>query len=454
MLGTLSIQSYRPGTFGDSDLRVLSAMANQAAVAIQKARLFDQERKRARQLETIEQVSLQVSAILELEELFAGVVNLVRDNFGYYHVALYTANATTETIEFQTSASAGEQVVAPEAEWGQGLIGWVAALGEPVLVNDVDNDTRYRCILALNKTRSELTVPLMLEQERVGVLDVQSDRLDAFGPDDLFILETLGRQIAIAIQKARLYEAERTQAWFSTVLLQVAEAASRLSDMDEVLTTIVRLVPILAGVDRCAILLFDPETDSFEPAQVYGLTPDLRDRFKRTVFSPGTMPALDLLRTDPNPLLLDGRRDEALIPKQLTEMYDIQEMLLLPLMAQGDLLGAMMADYAGSHRPFSGLVVDMLNGIANQAATVIHSARLVQGQREEAYISMALLESPSTVSRSSVLAETMEAITRVTPMLVGVEACAILLKDQDSEHYTALPQYGLAAKARPILLKV
>jgi sigma-B regulation protein RsbU (phosphoserine phosphatase) len=181
-------------------------MANATAVAMQKAQLYDQERKRVRQLETIGQISRQVSAYLELDELFRRAVRLIRENFGYYHVGIYTADQERQTVIFQTSASAGEQDVAFDVVWGEGLIGWVAAHRQALLVNDVETEPRYLCVEALDETRSELAVPLRLEEDVVGVLDVQSDQVNAFGPDDLFILETVGDQIAIAMQEARLFQ--------------------------------------------------------------------------------------------------------------------------------------------------------------------------------------------------------------------------------------------------------
>lgn len=448
VIGTMTVQSFRRYAYGESDLRVLSAMANQAAVAIQKARLYAQERRRARQLATVGEVSRQVSATLELGELFQRVVDLIRDNFGYYHVGIFTADRQRQVVTFQASASAGQLPVAVKVAWGEGLIGWVAAHGQAVVVNDVENDARYRCVEALDETRSELVVPLLLEGELVGLLDVQSDQINAFGPDDLFILETLGSQVAVAIHKARLYEAEQQQAWFATALLQVADTMSHVSDMDAVLTTIVRLTPLLAGVNRCALLLWDGEAEAFIPAQTHGLSRELRETFDHLLFPEGSFPALDLVRWEKSPRLVSAAGDGGLIPPDLVETFDIQEMLLLPLLAQGELLGVMMVDYAGTAHPFSPRLIDMLTGIANQAAMVIYSAQLVQAQQEETYVSMALLQVAEAVSRSTDLAETLAAIARITPMLVGVEVCAFFLRDQATAAFVPYQQYGLKGAAR------
>lgn len=447
-IGTLSIQSYRPQAYSRSDMQVLSAIANQAAVAMQKAQLYADQVRRARELETIGQVGRQATATLELDELFQRAVHLIRTNFRYYHVAVYMADPERQTISFQASSSASGQDVAVQAAWGQGLIGWVAEHCEPAIVNDVAADARYRPIDALEETQAEIAVPLLLDdpREMVGVLDVQSNLPNAFSPNDQFILETLGDQIAVAIQKARLFESGRQQAWFSTALLQVADASSRLSDMDEVLSTIVRLTPLLAGVDRCAILLWDAETETFLPTQTYGLDPDLAETFEHMIFRPGMLPALDLLRADKRPLLALAS-DQDLLPPDLAETFDIEEMLLLPLLAHGELLGTMMVDYAGMAYTFSERLIAMLTGIANQAAMIIHSARLVQAQQEEAYVSTVLLQVAEEVSRSINLDEILVTVVRITPLLVGVEACAILVQDPDSGNFRAAQQHGLKRSA-------
>jgi serine phosphatase RsbU (regulator of sigma subunit)/putative methionine-R-sulfoxide reductase with GAF domain len=448
VIGTLSVQSYQRAAYGTNDLRVLSAVANQAALAIQKARLFEREQKRARQLHTIGQVVGRVSATLELNELFRETVGLVRESFGYYHVGLFTADRATQTVTFQASASAGEHNVAFEVNWGEGLIGWVAAHADRVMANDVEQDARYRPVDALEETRAEVAVPLCLENELVGVLDVQSDQPNVFGTDDLFILETLGAQVAIAIQEARLYEAEKEQAWLSSALLQVSDSLSELSDIGEVIATVVRLTPMLVGAERCGILLWDGDAEAFIPANTYGLSPGLRAQLAGMSFPAGSFPALDLIRSEKKPLVIDVSKNGELLPPSLADKYEIREMAAVPLIAQGELLGAMFADYAGRPHPFDERTMTMLGGLARQAAMAIQGARLLQAQEEDAYTAMALLQVSDAVSRSANLSESLAAVMRITPMLIGVDACALFLTDQGGESLLPYKQYGLSPQAQ------
>jgi serine phosphatase RsbU (regulator of sigma subunit) len=178
------------------------------------------------------------------------------------------------------------------------------------------------------------------------------------------------------------------------------------------------------------------------------LSAELREEFEGTRFTSGTMPALDLLLLKESAMQLNATRDAHLIPAEMVELYDIQDMLLLPLLAQGAFQGAMMVDYAGTAHAFDEQTTYMLTGIANQAATVIQSARLMRAQQEETYVSMALLQVAEVVSRSADLDEILEAIVRITPMLVGVERCAIVVWVEAAAAFLPAQQYGFDEQTR------
>lgn len=170
-------------------------------------------RARVNELSMISEVSRQVAAILDLDDLFDRVVELIQACFEYNHVQIFTRDDGNE-IAFRASTGPGD------ARWreagyrlppGQGIIGWVAEHGQPLLVNDVSRDTRYTIdeLGILATTQAELAVPLKVENRVLGVLDVQNNTPDTFDSDDLFILQTLADQIAIAIEDAHLYQASR-----------------------------------------------------------------------------------------------------------------------------------------------------------------------------------------------------------------------------------------------------
>jgi sigma-B regulation protein RsbU (phosphoserine phosphatase) len=444
LIGALSVQSDETHAFDQDELNVLCAIANQAAMAIVNARVYEAEQRRAKQLAAISQVGQQVAAILELDALFAYVVELVQETFHYDHVGIFTVDVDSGEVTFRASTSPVIQEQGLVVPVGEGIIGSVAQSGEPVLANDVTKELRYRLADVLVDTQAELAVPLKVEERIVGVLDVQSNASDAFGQDDLFVLQTLADQVAIAVEGARLYAARQEEAWSSTALLQVAEAVRSLDNLDEILETVVRITPMLVGVDRCSILLWDDEAEEFVSAQGYTLGPEMRPLFDSMHFRPGDIPLLDQLRAHQKPILVETAAEMQAIPPDLAEDFQIGSLLALPLGAQADLYGAMLVDYADPQARFSDRKQTILSGIANQAAMAIANAWLHTAQREEAWVSTALLQVAQTLASSTDLVESITKIARLTPLLVGVDRCMIFLWEGQQGEFVPYAAHGLS----------
>ncbi len=212
-------ESRQDRRFTHQEINLTQTLANQAAIGITNARLFLETQRRAVQLETIGQVSRRISAILDLDTLLKEVVNLIKDQFGYYHVHIFFVEPETNEAVFRAGAGQVGQLIAEQGgvrlKIGQeGIIGYVADRGEPSLVQDVSQEPRFVSHQALPDTQAELAVPLKLGDQVIGVLDVQSDQLCAFDNEDLFILQTLADQTALAIQNARNFQAAQNLARF------------------------------------------------------------------------------------------------------------------------------------------------------------------------------------------------------------------------------------------------
>ncbi|HID62289.1 MAG TPA: GAF domain-containing protein, partial [Anaerolineae bacterium] len=202
-------ESRRDRRFTEGEIRLCQTVANQAIIAVENAGLFQEERKRALQLETVREVSQKIVSILNLDELLAQVVELIQQRFGYYHVQVFLNNPDNQWTVFRAGTGrAGEAMIKEGHQFKigeEGIIGWVASSGEFLLANDVSKEPRFLPHPALPDTKAELAIPLLLGERILGVLDVQSEQVNAFTESDLFVLQSLADQVAIAIENARLY---------------------------------------------------------------------------------------------------------------------------------------------------------------------------------------------------------------------------------------------------------
>ena len=170
--------------------------------------------KRALQLEASNQVGQQVTSVLAIDELLAAIVESLQSRFGYYFVGVWLLNESKDQISLYAGQGRdGSHLLAPgwviKLDAERSIVAWVARSGQPYRSPDVNTDARFLVMDALPATRSEITLPLHIGPEIIGVLDIQSDHLAGFDDEDARILETLTNQIAIAIRNARLYEAEK-----------------------------------------------------------------------------------------------------------------------------------------------------------------------------------------------------------------------------------------------------
>lgn len=215
-VGLMTLSHREWGFYTPQRVDLAMAFADQAAVAIENARLFAAEQERAEQLRVINSVSQIIAGILDFDDLLRETANLIHQKFGYYHVGIGLVEG--DYVVYRARAGAGEprDVVEIADVAGtfmpnmlqvgkQGLTGRAAATGQPIIVPDVTRDPRHVPLAGL-QTRSEAVVPIKSKEVVIGVLDVQSEKLNQFDQSDIDILQSLANQLAVAIENAQLYE--------------------------------------------------------------------------------------------------------------------------------------------------------------------------------------------------------------------------------------------------------
>lgn len=174
-----------------------------------------QSGKRAEELQVVSEVARAVSTEVNLENLLELVTNVVSQRFGFYHVGVFLLDNINRNAVLRASNSpGGKRMVARKHSLpiGQvGIVGHVAASGEPRIALDVGEDATFFNNPDLPETRSEMALPLTVRGRIIGALDVQSSRPGAFSEADVETLRILADQVAIAIENARLL-AETRQA--------------------------------------------------------------------------------------------------------------------------------------------------------------------------------------------------------------------------------------------------
>jgi GAF domain-containing protein len=169
---------------------------------------------KTRKIETISKVAREITSFRDLKSLLSAATSLIHENFGYYHVGIFLLDNRKEYAVLAAANSEGGKRMLERGHMlkvGEtGIVGYVAHSLQARIAHDVGVDAVFFNNPDLLETRSELALPLVVNTQILGVLDVQSTQPMAFTEEDIITLQTLAEQLAIAIQNARLFtEAEK-----------------------------------------------------------------------------------------------------------------------------------------------------------------------------------------------------------------------------------------------------
>ncbi len=165
--------------------------------------------KHAAQMTLINQIGQQIASVLDIQTVLDLTARLVYARFGYYHIGLFTLDAVRGDLVMRSRAGQFEKIFPDDyrIKLGDGMVGFTAQTGKMLLSNRVNSDAIYKNYFPqLINTTSELSLPILVSGQVVGVLDVQSPESDAFHEEDVKVLQTVAAQVAVALENARLYQ--------------------------------------------------------------------------------------------------------------------------------------------------------------------------------------------------------------------------------------------------------
>ncbi len=459
VLGVIAAQSNQPNRFDEEDLRRLMILANQAAAAIAHARLFAQAEKRAAQLELVGEIGREISRVQSQDEIFERVVKLTATTFGFHLVTIFGMNGATngrdDTVVLQASSHPElmkqQLAVAP----GEGLVGAAVATRHSIISNDTQHDERFvrRLDVLEESTRSEMAIPLLVDGELLGVLDVQSPQPGFFTSIEKMTLETLAAETSIAINKTQQLARQREQAWLTTAQLQVAEAIGHANSLDEMLTAVTRLTAMLLGVSFCATLMWDQESESYNCMTLYGGDAQAARQLCQVRVPLGEWPILDTVHSCHEPVTTT-KIPAWLLAAVAQPDAPVSQIIIQPLASAQQIVGVMLVNDLAEYQPVSAFFLrrhELLQDIAGQTARALETAQLRAAQQEEAWVNTALFQVAAAVNSLTDLNEILSTIIRLIPMLVGVESAVILIWDQMRHLFYPGPSYGIGEMERGLL---
>jgi two-component system phosphate regulon sensor histidine kinase PhoR len=225
LIGILNVDSTKPNSYSVRMGQTVLTFANQAAVAIENARLYEETRQRANEMRILHRVASATSVLPDIDSLLQQTTMMVAESLypDFFGFLLLDA-ATDQLYPHPSFHGAPENSYSMPIPVGASVCGMVLKSGKPAIVGDVTAEEKYNCIIP--STRSEIAVPLIVRDKVIGVINVESPRFNAFSANDLRFLTTLAGQVATFIERTELYEAQRK--YTAHLALEVSQRTAAL----------------------------------------------------------------------------------------------------------------------------------------------------------------------------------------------------------------------------------
>ncbi len=309
---------------------------------------------------------------------------------------------------------------------GNGLTDYVVRTCRPLLLNDVEQEApRLGIRPSMPTVRSYAGVPIIAEGDVIGVMAVRNfDRVYAYTPDELRLLETIAASAAVALQNARLYEDSRRRANELRSLNKVAALLSTSLDLDTVLETVCRVVVDMMQCQKAAVFLVEDD-GKFRLASHIGLSARYREQSSGLAIWKDERAVA--MQTGELTVIEDVLADERFRKHwQLLHAEGIRAVAEAPLRTGDDIIGALTV-YYDTPRSFEETQLELLNTLAGQVSMAVNNAHLFAATNARRRELETLYEAGRAINESLSLPAVLRAVAKSMIHVLDVETVAVLL---------------------------
>ncbi len=381
VVGLLDIQSHNLNAFTEEDHAIFDAVADNIATAIHNADLYQSEQWRRQVADSLREVAGLISADASVDDVLEAILSELDRNLAVDVSAIWLM----EDDELYLAACHNcdenilEATLYASPEYYDSMMNALYS-ENPIIRKPTDPMWITGTTAGFNSDYSGLAVPLRVGDQHLGVITLAHATAGRYGHEARTMSTTFASYAAVAIENARLYDSAQEQAYASAALLQVAQAIVSLSDLDEMLGTIIRIMPILVGVERAALYQWDAEKEIYRPSQQYGLNEQDEQDFWNRTFSPGEFAFLDACRGASGMMACELPDERglntwlAVDPTQEVNLGNPSALLYaVPIAVKNDLYGVILIEEASGGLRFRSRRLEIITGIAQQAALAIQN---------------------------------------------------------------------------------
>jgi signal transduction histidine kinase/CheY-like chemotaxis protein len=373
-----------PGAKADEE-QLLNIVANQVAIVVENARLYDGVLRRAAEQQSLVEAGHLLASTLKVEEVLQRFTELVRARLRVDVVRIWLHEQTTE---YRLAAQAGlaekPGVALTRFAPGEGAVGWIMEHLTPLMLPDLLVDPRFRerAWAQAEGLLSFVGVPLMLDDVPIGVLLCWTRQRREFTSDDVTLAQALATSAAVGIRNARLHEETQLRLRHTETLVAVSQALGATLDLTEILRRATREMVRALGGDTGVAWLLAPERTHFVPLVGYHIPKDVVGAPAAAMLRMDD-PVIRALRTAKGPIAASDSQGEAWSSMPAAQAIAHKSMLIQPVYWKDELIGGFSVLWLKQTHRFTPDELRLAEGIALQGALAVENSRLYEGVKEQ-----------------------------------------------------------------------
>lgn len=446
VFGLLTLDSYQVAAYSSKNANLAQAFANQAAIAIENTRLFEAAQQRAEEANTLRKAAAAVTETLQQDEAIQRILEQLSRVIPYDSASVQLKMGDYLEIVGgrgweDTSTVIGLRIPVP----GNNPNTLVLQQRTPHILSDARSFEPSFRQKPHNHIRSWLGVPLIVQDRVIGMLALDSTQVNYYTPHHADLVAAFADQVAIVLENARLYSAQRQRADELSTLFLTSAAMSAHIELDQVLAEITNQTTNALNGTSCYVSLVDEDSRSAKVvAEYYSSDANPVER-RSSIGISYSLSGHDLKQISNNQAIVthisDLNGDTATI-EELTA-YNGKTCLSMPLIARGRVIGELALWDSRTERIFTDSEIRLGQTIANQAAIALEQARLYEVERQRVEQLDALRATAADITAELELSKLLEIILKRAIALISATGGDLGLYDEDTSQLIIVTSHNM-----------
>ncbi len=401
VIGLIALDHDKPGFFSQQDAERIMAFANQAASAIENARLFQEESRRAKIIEALAEIANVIATTREisvaLDEIAQRSLNLLKAR----NIAIYLLQDDDKTLKIVTAkGSYQDKLLSHTIQINEGITGNIVATGRAEIITNMLKDSRRVRVPGTPEEDSEvetmMSAPLILREKPIGAINAWRLRANgAFSETELNFLVGIAHQASIAIESGRLFDEISHRAQETAAIAEVGRDISSTLKLDMVLERIATYAKELLRAETSAVYLTEPNSNELRAIASIGVD---ADEIKSDPILLGAGILGNIATRLTGEIVNDTFADPRAITIKGTEPIPFEHIMGVPVLLKNQLTGLLVVWRIGKELDFKPTELSFLANLAQQAAVAIENARLFHAEQQRRQEAETLREATAVVA--------------------------------------------------------